>query len=298
MTFKRRVAAWVTAVLLVGGTIVVGVGWYASGRVIHPGEKPSPYLPEEYNLLLEDVVFESRDGLQLYGWFVPGRSRSTIILVHGRGSSRAWMLPHADYLHAAGFSVLLFDFRYRGESEGEAQTLGVKESWDVESAVDYLKTRSDVDPEKVGLLGSSLGAVASILAAARTSEVKGVIAQIPFTSVNGILCHSFQHEFGLPCVPFAPVTKWISEIRLGVDLDQVAPIDVIGNISPRPVFLIDEGRDRLFPVDSVEKLYNAAKDPKEFWMVPEAGHGRARNERPDEYRRRVVAFWKRVFGVT
>ena len=149
------------------------------------------------------------------------------------------MLPDADYLHRAGFSVLLFDFRYRGESQGDAQTLGAKESWDIQSAVDYLKTRPDVDSRLIGVQGNSLGAASAILAAAETADIQGVVAEIPFTSINDILCQSFKHEIGFPCFPFASVTKWISELRLGVDFDKVAPVEVIGKISPRPVFLID-----------------------------------------------------------
>ncbi len=208
------------------------------------------------------------------------------------------MLPHADYLYRAGFSVLLFDFRYRGESEGDAQTLGAKESWDIQSAVDYLKTRPDVDPERIGVHGSSLGAASAILAAAEKPEIKGVVAQIPFTSINGILCHSFKEKFGLPCFPFAHVTVWITELRLGVDFDKVAPVEVVGKISPRPILLIDEGLDALFPCNSVETLYEAAGDPRMFWSVPDAKHGKARETAPEEYERRVLAFWRETLGIS
>jgi hypothetical protein len=128
-------------------------------------------------------------------------------------------------------------------------------------------------------------------------EIRGVVAQIPFTSANGILCHSFRRWFGLPCFPFAYATKWTTEWRLGVDLDSVSPEDVISEISPRPVFLIDEGRDELFPPNTVERLLVAAKEPKTYWAVPEAAHGQARRARPKEYERRVVAFWRKTLGI-
>ena len=274
---------------------IFAVGWYASEEVIHPPEDPSPYSPEQYNLPLEKVHFQSRDGLRLAGWFVAGTNGATVVLAHGRGGYKDWMLPHADYLYRAGFSVLLFDFRYRGESEGDAQTLGAKESRDIQSAVDYLKTRPDVDPGLIGVQGNSLGAASAILAAVETTEIQGAVAEIPFTSINDILCHSFKHEFGLPCFPFAWVTKWISESRLGIDFDKVAPVETINKISPRPVFLIDEGLDKLFPCDSVEVLYKAGGDPKMFWSVPEATHGKAWETNPEEYERRVLAFWRQTF---
>ncbi len=273
------------------------VGWYASEEVIHPPEDPSPYSPEQYNLPLEKVHFQSRDGLRLAGWFVAGTNGATVVLAHGRGGYKDWMLPHADYLHRAGFSFLLFDFRYRGESQGDAQTLGAKESWDIQSAVDYLKTRPDVDPQLIGVQGNSLGAASAILAAAPTADLQGVVADIPFTSINDILCHSFRHEFGLPCFPFASVTKWISELRLGIDFDKVAPLEVIDKISPRPIFLIDNREGELFPRDSVEVLYEAARDPKVFWQIPGATHGRGWETAPEEYRDRVLTFWRKTFGM-
>lgn len=297
MSRKRKVY-WTAAIaFVVVVAFVIAVGWYASEQVIHPVENQSPYLPEHYNLPLEKVHCQSRDGLRLAGWFVSGTNGATVVLVHGRGGYKDWMLPHADYLHKAGFSALLFDYRYRGESEGDAQTLGAKESWDIQSAVDYLRTRPDVDPERIGVQGNSMGAASAILAASEKPEIKGVIAQIPFTSINDILCHSFKYQFGLPCFPFAYVTKWISELRLGVDLDKVAPVEVIGGISPRPVFLIDEGMDTVFPCNSVETLYVAAGDPKTFWMVPDATHGKGWETAPEEYERRVLAFWRQTFGI-
>ena len=118
-----------------------------------------------------------------------------------------------------------------------------------------------------------------------------MVAQIPLTSINDILCYFFKNEFGLPCFPFAHVSKWTTELRLGVDLDKVAPVEVIGSISPRPVFLIDDGMDTVFPSDSVEVLYKAAKEPKVFWQVPGAPHGKGWETAPEEYERRVVTFW-------
>ena len=207
------------------------------------------------------------------------------------------MLTDANYLYQDGFSVLLFDFRYRGKSEGDAQTLGAKEAWDIESAMEYLKTRPGVNPDRIGVQGNSMGAAAAILAVAETPEIKGLIAEIPFSSINGILRHTFEKEFGLPSFPFALVTKWISEFRLGVDLDSVSPVEVIGKISPRPVFLIDDSEDDMFPSDSVEVLYKAAKEPKVLWQVPGAPHGKGWETAPDEYERRVLAFWQDTLGI-
>ena len=134
------------------------------------------------------------------------------------------------------------------------------------------------------------------MATSERQELKGLIAEIPFSSVNHMLNHSFRQEIRLPGFPFAIVTKWISELRLGIDLDRLAPVEVIDKISPRPVFLIDDEEDTVFPPDSVELLYAAAREPKEFWQVPGCPHGQARQCVPEEFERRVVTFWRETFG--
>jgi hypothetical protein len=142
-----------------------------------------------------------------------------------------------------------------------------------------------------------LGAASAILAAAETPEIKGVVAQIPFNSFNGVLCHAFSQILDLPCFPFAPITKFICECRLGVDFDYVDPSKVIGTISPRRVFLIDELADRLFPPRSVEVLYEAAREPKMLWKIPRAQHGKGYETDPEGYERRVLEFWQQTFGI-
>jgi fermentation-respiration switch protein FrsA (DUF1100 family) len=295
---ERGKVAWEVMLILLAFIVfaVLGIGWYASEKVIHPLADPS-LNPDEFGLPLEEVSFQSRDGLRLAGWFLDGSNGATIILAHGRGSDHTHMLPEARFLYEGGFSVLLFDFRYRGKSGGDAQTIGAKEAWDVESALDYLKTRRDVDPERIGVHGNSMGAVASIMATSARREIKGLIGEIPFSSVNHMLNHSFRQEVRLPGFPFAIVTKWICELRLGIDLDRLAPVQVIDKISPRQILLIDDEEDTVFPSDAVELLYAAASEPKQIWKVADCPHGQARQCAPEEFERRVVAFWRETFRI-
>jgi pimeloyl-ACP methyl ester carboxylesterase len=285
-------------VIVLISVVVVGIiSWSACTKAIHPETEVSPYKLSDYDLPVEDVRFKTRDGLMLSGWFIPGTNGATVILVHGRVGTRHWMLPHANYLHKSGFSILLYDSRSFGESEGDSVTQGAKEPRDIEGAVDYLKTRTDIDQKRIGVQGNSLGAVSAILATAEMPEIKGVVAQIPFNSFNGVLCHVFPQIVGLPCFPFASITKFICEYRLGVDYDYVDPSKVIGTISPRPVFLIDELEDELFPPCSVEVLYEAAREPKTLWQIPWAQHGKGFETAPEEYKRRVLDFWRNTFGI-
>ena len=300
LAFRQKMAWLLSAACVLAATVVLAGGWIGCDRGLHPTQAADTYSLSQFDLPSPQAVsFHTRDGLRLAGWFMPGTNGATVVLVHGRGGTRMRMLPHAHYLHRDGFSVLLFDLRYRGESEGQVSTLGAKEAWDIEDAVRYLRNRSEVDPERIGVQGGSLGAVSAILAAAHTPEIKGVVAEIPFADLRSAIAHSFHHHregVGLPSFPFAPMSMFFCEVRLGIDIDDVSPKTVIGMISPRPVFLIDDLEDDRFPSDSVEVLYEVAGEPKALWQI-QALHGKGWETAPKEYERRVLAFWRQTFGI-
>jgi dipeptidyl aminopeptidase/acylaminoacyl peptidase len=289
--FAAMFAAAVIAAVVLGV-----VGWIASERVVHPDVAVEDYELSQFDLSVEEVRFRSADGLLLSGWFIPGTNRATIVLAHGYGHTRAETLPHADYLHRAGYSVLVFDFRSRGESEGDETTGGLREPLDIQGAVDYLTSRGDVDPKRIGAQGISLGAASTLMAAASTPEIRAVVAESAFSSLRGVVATSFEHFAGFPAFPFAPVTTFITERRLEGDADDVVPTEAIARISPRPVLLIHDLDDDVIPGDSGNALYAAASEPKDLWLVAGADHAKAWQQEPAEYERRVLAFWKQALS--
>ena len=129
--------------------------------LVHPARTQPEQTPADYGLQSwEEVSFPTQDGLQLAGWFIPPANDmdgATIIYVHGLGSNRGDLLEQAALLSNQGFGALLFDLRNHGKSQGEITTLGYMESKDVRAAVDYLLSRSDVNPHRIGLVGISMG---------------------------------------------------------------------------------------------------------------------------------------------
>jgi dipeptidyl aminopeptidase/acylaminoacyl peptidase len=121
----------------------------------------------------------------------------------------AGMLRHADFLHNLGFNTLLFDFRNRGESEGDAVTIGYYEQGEALAALNYLKTRPEVDPKRIGVLGASMGAAVAIMAAARSEGMRAAVADSPFKSIESVVAQSFEHYINLPPFPYAPITLQI-----------------------------------------------------------------------------------------
>jgi len=139
---------------------------------IHPPRFRSDDNPKHYGLNYERVSFPTEDGLTLRGWFIPAESSSlqqparekgtreacaTLLFGHGYPFDKANILQHALFLHSR-FNLLLFDFRYFGESDGAFTTAGLLETRDVKAAVEYVKGRKDVDPTRIGAMGFSLSA--------------------------------------------------------------------------------------------------------------------------------------------
>ncbi len=298
-SWVRLVVYMLIVVVLLAAIVIGGIGWYASGRAIHPAQNAYDWSLKDYpNLNPESVTFPTRDGIVLAGRFFPGSSKTTIILSHGYGDDQDQMIPWANFLNRAGFSVFTYDMRERGQSGGDAVTLGAKEQIDLVSAVDYLVTRPDVDKDRIGALGVSLGASVTILAAARDPRIAAIVDDSGFAAASNVISTSFEKFLHFPAFPFAPVTVKFAEWRTGVSVGQVQPDKVIGTISPRPIFIIHGTADDIVPPENSERNYAAAKQPKQIWWVPGAGHVQARTLDPNDYDSRVVQFFRQSLEVS
>jgi fermentation-respiration switch protein FrsA (DUF1100 family) len=201
------------------------------------------------------------------------------------------MLPYAEFLHGAGYSVLTYDMRNRGRSGGEAVTLGALESLDLISAVDYLTTRADVDRGRIGALGISLGGSTTLLAAANDPRIKAIVDDSGFSDAPGVIESSFEHFVGLPAFPFAPITMAIVGWRTGIDVKRIRPVDVVARIAPRPLLIIHCMDDTVVPPVDSERNFNAAGEPKSIWRISAGGHARGHAVARQEYERRVIEFF-------
>jgi dipeptidyl aminopeptidase/acylaminoacyl peptidase len=147
----------------------------------------SRVTPADAGLEYEAVEFRSRDDLTLFGWYLRGAKRAAVILVHGHGSKGIVMIYHASAMVAKGYTVLMFDLRAHGSSEGDVCTSGWLESSDLLGALDYLRSRDDVDGDKIGVLGLSLGGQVALRAAAQDESIRAVVAEDPNPAVLGDL---------------------------------------------------------------------------------------------------------------
>ena len=121
----------------------------------------------------EDVSFTTSDGLRLEGWFVPSQNGATVIVVPGRSGPQ----KQARMLVRNGYGVLLFDRRGEGVSDGDPNMYGWGGERDLHAAAAYLRSRPDVDPERIGAIGLSVGGEMLIHAAAHSDAFKAVVSE-------------------------------------------------------------------------------------------------------------------------
>jgi dipeptidyl aminopeptidase/acylaminoacyl peptidase len=271
------------------GALVV-VSWFVSQRVLHPTHKQEDHTLADFDLPAQDVSILSRDGIRLAGWYIPagGPPAPGVLLSHGHGRSRSELLPHANFLHEAGYAVLMFDYRHRGESEGSEVAMGLSEQDDLLAAIDHLAGRPDVDARHIGILGLSMGSVVALLVAARDQRIKTVVAECPYATADAIMTRALRHFYHLPRFPFGLAAKRLVELRLGMSLDIADAIDVVRRIAPRPLMFIADEADAVVGPEEARKLFDAAREPKRYWLVPDANHSRGWQAAPEEYERRVL----------
>ena len=121
----------------------------------------------------EDVTLTTSDGLELEGWYVPSRNGAAVIAFPGRTNPQ----PHARMLIEHGYGVLLFDRRGEGASDGDGNVFGWGGTRDIEAALDFLEERPDVDPERIGGLGLSVGGELMLQAATEDTRLAAVVSE-------------------------------------------------------------------------------------------------------------------------
>ncbi|MEK7880078.1 MAG: alpha/beta hydrolase [candidate division NC10 bacterium] len=253
---------------------------------------PITATPAALNLPFADVRFAASDGLPLAGWTIAAEAqRPWLILCHGLGANRADLLEIGAGLFGAGYNLLAFDFRAHGESGGRTTSFGWLEQRDLEGALAFLGAQPEIPDHPYGILGISMGGAVAIMVAARDERLGAVIADSPYANLEESITHHLKLMYRLPKVPFGWFATTAYRLRFGAWPGQMAPLAEIAKLSPRPVFIIQGEQDPRMPLAEAQALADAAKDPKEFWVVRGTDHLTTFADNPSGYLQRVVRFF-------
>ena len=230
----------------------------------------------------EQVTMTTSDSLELTGSYVPSKNRAAVILFPGATRS-----AEARMLVRHGYGVLLLNPRGQGTSEGD--TVRWAGDRDLLAGAEYLKTRPDVDASRIGGFGFSVGGEILIEAAAQSKDFAAIVSEgagypageADLTGAGRILRPSIS----------------VLGQAVAVFSNHGPPpqiVDRIGQIAPRPVFLVYAKPGMGGEVERQPKYYAAAGSPKQIWLVPGADHTGGLEAQPAEYERRVVDFFDRA----
>jgi len=252
--------------------------------------------PIDFGLVYDDVAITAQDGARLVAWYVPTVNGAVILAQHGYKSQRGEMLNEAVMLHRHGYGVLITAMRAHDMSDGQLISFGRAEVPDLEAWTDFIQHQPGVDPHRLGILGNSLGGTLAIGLAAETPAIRAVVANSAFSSLDDTIETSVRFFTGLPAFPFAPLIRFWAAREAGISVGDIDATRWIGRVSPRPILLMQGGNDVVISTVSGQRLFNAAREPKELWFDQHVGHAGFDSARPDEYERRVVALFDRALG--
>jgi uncharacterized protein len=281
--YSRRLLLAAAAALTLS---VVGMTLTLSYVITHVARAEVP--PTDLGARYENVEFTTSDGLTLRGWYIASNNGAAVISFPGRASSQ----KHAKLLADHGYGVLLFDRRGEGESDGDPNLLGWQGERDVHAAVKYLQHRPDVDPQRIGGIGLSVGGEMMIEAAAESTVLRAIVSEGGSgRSVGDIAANGesrWQEYIGTGIVTAA--TALFTSNTPPADLKSL-----VAKIDPgTSVFFVYGEKGQPVEEPANRGFYRVAKGPKELWKVPGSRHMGGIDAQPAAYERRVVGFFDKA----
>ena len=302
---------------------LLALAYWISSLLMYPPRQTVLGTPGDYDLAYEDVVFKSQDGLELEGWWIPApgvasgqASSPAIVLLHpmfgnrqGFNARRGWprrlhpgidLLKVARSFHQSGYTLLMFDFRGHGGSQGARCAGGLTEDQDVRGAVDYIFKRIAAEvpareTPQVGVVGFGLGASAAIAAVGRekggaevirvfsgdsegaaglieiqpanVKKLRFLVAIQP-ASLSGLLHGYFSEIFAPLSVLLVPLANRLCLWRGGYPLDAAFLLKYAHQVN-MPMLYVQARQDPWGGAQEVQKLFEATPGPKKIWWIEE-----------------------------
>ncbi|MEM9538364.1 MAG: alpha/beta fold hydrolase [Cyanobacteria bacterium P01_E01_bin.42] len=259
--FWWRILQVLIASILLGYSAIALLLFFYQRRFIFNPMSAMELTPKDLNLTAYEEVWipvENRGEIEhLHGWFLPSNDSpwGTLLYLHGKGGNISTNIRQAHYFQKLGFSVLLFDYRGYGRSEGkfpsERRVYG-----DAEAAWNYLRERHNIPPDRIFIYGHSLGGAIAIELATKQPDAAGLIVQNSFTSLVD-MSKRLTHFRIFPV-----------NILLRDRFDSIAKVTDL----QMPVLYIHGAEDDYVPPQMSRTLYERSPQPKSFFLVPRAGH--------------------------
>lgn len=263
---------------------------YGAYQVVHPMRYPISITPAELGIAYEDISLYTSDGVTLAGWYVPSQNQAAVIVVHDLQGNRMTALHHLEALATQGYGVLAFDLRAHGESGGDRFAAGWNSDQDVLAAVDYLENQKNIDPERIGALGLSVGANVIIYTVANSESIKALWADGTGVGRLEDLQDPLPPEFR-PLKFMSPV-YWMYDrmIEMMSGVSARPPIkEEVERIPPRAIQFVSSGQG--WEQFQSRKYQANAGELAFIWELPEDIHINGLLAHPEEYTQHMSSFF-------
>jgi hypothetical protein len=241
---------------------LLGLAGCAQSLFYHP-DRVLYDTPARAGLKYEPVAFASADGTRLVGWFLPAagyasprNAKATVVHFHGNAQNMSAHWRFVEWLPRRGFNLFVFDYRGYGASAGSPEPKGVFE--DSAGALDYVRQRLDVDPERLLVFGQSLGGANAIavVGSGNRAGVKAVAIEATFYSYSSI------------------ASDKVSGAGVLMD-DTYSPERFVAGLAPTPFLLLHGTADPVIPYAHAGRLLAKAGEPKRMVSVEGGAHADA-----------------------
>jgi dipeptidyl aminopeptidase/acylaminoacyl peptidase len=261
--------------VLIALSAVILLGRRAIHQAYRAPRLPERVTPRELNLPSQTVHIPTENGKHLFAWFIPPpedrESGPAVALMHGWGGNAGQMLPFAALLHRAGFACLLLDARNHGHSDSDTFSSMPRFAEDLERGLDWLARQPRIDPQRLFLLGHSVGAGAALLVASRRHDLAGVISIAAFAHPVELMRRQMRSHH-IPYLPVGWLVLRYIERTIRASYEAIAPCHTIRLMSC-PVLLIHGEQDARVPVADALRIYRNRRDDRvELLLLPDVGH--------------------------
>lgn len=280
MTSSR--IALITLIFLVCAIVAV----FAAGEILsRPATRSVGEPPSDFSAQV--VKLSTSPAGSIVGWLAPGQvGNGVVVLLHGVQANRTQMLARARFLRRARYATLLIDLPAHGESTGERITFGARETAGVIASLEYVKRV--LPAERIGIIGVSLGAAATVLAHPRPAP-DAVVLESMYPTIEEAIEDRLTARLGPIGAHLAPLLLWQLPLRAGVNALDLRPIHDLPRLGA-PVLIASGSDDKHTTWLETQRVFDTALAPKELWRVEGAAHVDLHAFAPEEYERRILQF--------
>ncbi|GAB4028944.1 MAG: alpha/beta hydrolase [Elusimicrobiota bacterium] len=293
----NEILVWTGFCFAALSALSVYVAYKKRDGILNPPNRRSPVTttPENFSLAYETVFFNSADGIELNGWFIPcphSGSDKTIVFCHGWASNKGEILKDTWFLAEKGFNLFYFDFRGCGESkDGGISSVGYLETRDLEGALKFIKSARPNESSQIFLYGCSMGGSVAVYGTAHNPEIKALVAESTFFSFDSVIRNWSWNRLKVPYFPMVMMVLFFVRRKLKVDANLYSPFMNVSKISCPTLFVNGDNDDLVSLQQAKELLSLCSSEKKDLWIIKGASHAKCPETAGVHFTEKITEFY-------